>query len=62
MTVKELRKYLKTLPPETKVKVPQEQGSGYNTFSKLVDPVIDDTIYFYESPTGDHILEIGEEV
>ena len=61
MTVQELIEYLETLPPETKVKVPTLTSKGYGSFTKLKDPVIGDTIYFYESPVGLHKLEIGEE-
>jgi hypothetical protein len=61
MTVKELIEYLETLPPETVVKTPKVMESGYGGYTKLQDPVINDTIYFYESPTGHHTLEMGEE-
>ena len=62
MTVKELIEYLETLPPETVVKVPKIMESGYGAYSKMKDPVINDTIYFYEAPDGSTELEIGEEV
>jgi hypothetical protein len=60
MTVKELIEYLEKLPPETVVKTPRQQGDGYKFYSEMQDLVINETVYFYESPAGHHELEIGE--
>ena len=62
MTVKELMEYLETLPPETVVKTPKVMEHGYGAYSKMQDPVINDTVWFYEAPDGSTELEIGEVV
>ena len=62
MTIKELIEYLKTLPEETKVKVPEVMESGYGAYTKYQDLAIEKNMFYSHSFHGNHELEIGEEV